>query len=111
MTGYGIYQIPEEGFVEAYPRPDHETFKNYLLENLRYPEEALKNKIEGRVILNLSISVIGEILDIEVKRSLGYGCDEEAVRLVREGPIWNPASSDGTSVKTKVRVRVNFKLD
>jgi len=67
--------------------------------------------VEGRVVLQLTISRIGKITEIEVKRSLGEGCDEEAIRLVTEGPKWKAASRDGLNVETKLRVKVQFELD
>ena len=70
-----------------------------------------QNQIEGTVVLQLTISSFGSIEDTLVKKSLGYGCDEEATRLVKEGPKWNPAKADGNSVESKVRVKVKFKMD
>ncbi len=55
----------------------------FIRTNLVYPEEALKNKIEGVVTVEFDIDADGNISDIVVKHALGYGCDEEAVRLVK----------------------------
>ena len=67
--------------------------------------------MEGRVVLQLTISPIGNITDIEVKKSLGSGCDEEAIRLIEEGPKWEPASLDGVNVQSKIKIRIKFELD
>jgi Gram-negative bacterial TonB protein C-terminal len=45
-----------------------------------------------------------------VLQSLGYGCDQEAMRLVREGPAWLPGTANGTPVNSSVQVNVPFKL-
>jgi TonB family protein len=110
VTGYGSFENDPEGFLETEPAMGLAEFKKYLEENLFYPEEAIGLGIEGRVVLQLTISVIGNIKEIEVKRSLGYGCDEEAIRLIKEGPRWNPATRNGINIETKVRVRVKFEL-
>lgn len=110
VAGYGAFDNDTEGFVEAMPTMGHEEFKKYLEEKLFYPEEAISQGIEGRVVLQLLISRTGNILDIEVKRGLGYGCDEEAIRLIKEGPKWSPATYDGINVESRVRVRVKFEL-
>lgn len=111
VSGYGDYDNEPDGFVDAYPRPDYRTFKQYLEENLQYPEAAKNQGVKGRVILQLTISPTGSITNIEVKRSLGSGCDEEAIRLIEEGPSWEPASRDGINVESRIRVRVKFDLD
>lgn len=54
----------------------------FIKKNLRYPEEALKNKVEGTVAVEIDIDVFGKVTAARVKHGLGYGCDEEAVRLV-----------------------------
>lgn len=111
VTGYGAYDNEKEGFIEAKPTMGHTEFKKYLEEELFYPEQAISNGIQGRVVLQLTISPTGNVTNIEVKRSLGYGCDEEAVRLINQGPRWSPATRDGVNVETKVRVRVKFELN
>jgi TonB family protein len=65
------------------PAGGDENFQKYIQENLIYPDAAKENSISGTVILELTISANGEIANIDVKRSLGYGCDTEAIRLTR----------------------------
>ena len=57
--------------------------KNFIAENLRYPDEALKGKIEGTVYVKYNIDFQGNVVDARVLSSLGHGCDEEAIRLVK----------------------------
>ncbi len=111
VTGYGTFSNTQEGYIGANPVISWEEFKTYLEEKLFYPEEAIGNGVEGRVVLQLTISRIGMITDIQVKKSLGYGCDEEAIRLIEDGPKWKPATRDGLNVETKIRVKVNFELE
>lgn len=110
VTGYGVNEGDEIDFYSpAQPVGGTKSYKEYLETNLQYPEEALANNIEGTVVLELKISTDGTVSDITVKRSLGYGCDAEAIRLVREGPKWTPARKGEERLEDKVRVRVKFE--
>lgn len=57
--------------------------RKFIRENLRYPEEALKNGIEGVVAVKYEVDQNGNVIHAAVKNGIGYGCDEEALRLVR----------------------------
>jgi len=110
VTGYGD-GIDEEqlSFTPASPKGGRRAYKAYLEEKLDYPKAAMEEKIEGTVVLDVTISVNGTIEKIAIKKSLGYGCDQEAIRLVQEGPKWNPATRNGISVSDEVKVKVKFK--
>ena len=58
-------------------------FNKFVTDNLKYPKEALDNKIEGTVMLRYSINYKGIVEDVKVIKSLGYGCDEEAIRIIK----------------------------
>ncbi|MEP1096234.1 MAG: TonB family protein [Cyclobacteriaceae bacterium] len=109
VTGYGESEPQGELYSPAEPINKAKTYKQYIKDNLQYPNAARINQIEGVVALELTISATGEIANINVKRSLGYGCDEEAIRLVRNGPDWSPALRNNIPEQDKVRVRVRFK--
>ncbi len=112
VTGYSTQnEDPVVNYKSARPEVGNRSFKRYLIENLNYPEEAKTNGIEGTVVLELIIDSSGDVTIIEIKKSLGYGCDEEAVRLVQEGPDWEPAEKNGQRVEDKLKVRVKFSLD
>ena len=59
-----------------------EAFKKFISDNLKYPKEALDNKIEGTVIAKYAIDYQGKVSDIKIIKGLGYGCDEEAKRVI-----------------------------
>jgi len=105
----GQVQTAPEDRTAATPKTGDKEYQNYIKGNLIYPQNAKDNGIKGTVILELTISSTGEITDIDIERSLGYGCDEEAIRLIREGPEWISAKRNGNSEEEKVRVRVRFK--
>jgi len=62
----------------------------FINENLKYPEEAKKNNISGAVLVSFNVLVSGELTDVKVQQGIGYGCDEEAVRIVKLMPKWQP---------------------
>ena len=53
----------------------------FIKSNLKYPEEAITNKIEGTVSIEYDVDVFGNVISTKVKHGIGYGCDEEALRL------------------------------
>ena len=83
--------------------------KKIIKENLVYPEEALKNKIEGDVIITYKVSNMGEVFDCKVVKSLGYGCDEEAKRLI-ELLNYQEVNNRGVKVTTNNKVKIPFRL-
>lgn len=67
-------------------------FYKYIRKNLEYPPEAKSSKIKGKVFVSFVVDSTGFVRKETVKaiQGIGYGCDEEAVRLVKESPKWNP---------------------
>ena len=55
----------------------------FIKSNMRYPEEAMKNLVQGTVAVDYDTDVFGNVILAKIKHGLGYGCDEEAVRLVK----------------------------
>lgn len=111
VTGYGVESSPEEiTYERARPKNGYSDYKKYLQDHLKYPKKAQKQGVEGKVVLAVYISAKGEIVDVEINKSLGHGCDEEAIRLVKEGPVWQPAKRNGQQVSDEVWVKVKFKL-
>ena len=107
VVGYGS---PEEApSQKAYPVPSRKAFRNYLKEQIRYPEEARRNDVEGTVKVQFTVEPDGALTNFQVRKSMGYGCDEEAIRLIQEGPAWQPALRDGQSLSQEVTVKVRFK--
>lgn len=73
-----------ESFIKQPSYPGgKKAMDEFVKSNLKYPEDALTNKIEGTVMVDFDIDVYGEVIATKVKHGIGYGCDEEAVRLVK----------------------------
>ena len=91
-------RIESEAKESANPVGGFKKYERYIKRNLRYPKPAKENNISGEVRLQFTVNQSGELSDIKVLQSLGYGCDTEAIRLVEEGPKWEIKSFDGSVI-------------
>ncbi len=87
-----------------------EAWEQYINNHLEYPVIARKNSVEGHVVASFQVSPAGEVKNIKIVESLGFGCDEEVIRLLETSPRWLPAKQGVHAVKSKVQVIVGFKL-
>ena len=84
-------------------------FREFIAENLRYPETALEAKVEGSVIVEYDINDNGAVSNPRVLKGLGYGCDEEAIRMVHL-LHFEKLKNRGVRVKMTSKTRINFRL-
>jgi TonB family protein len=114
VVGYGVSggnADPEpETFEMAEPTGGRKEFNKYLEEQQQYPQQALDNKIEGRVTVEFTVLQSGNLDGFKIIKSLGYGCDEEVIRLIKEGPKWKPSKKNSQPIEDKVKVRLKFTL-
>jgi protein TonB len=98
--------------VDQQPIPDGgmEGWSSYLSSNLKYPEAAKAAGIEGTVYVVFVITNKGEIDNVEILRGIGYGCDEEAMRVIRNAPNWTPGRQNDRAMNVRMRIPVKFKL-
>ena len=82
----------------------------YLAVNVKYPKEAAKRKIQGRVIVDFVVNKDGSITDVNVVKPVHYLLDEEAVRVVKTMPKWNPGILDGKPVRVKYSLPITFRI-
>jgi TonB family protein len=84
----------------------------YLQSNLKYPENAKKNKVQGTVYITFLVKRDGSISDVKILRGIGSGCDEEAVAAIKSMPKWNPGLNlQGEAVAVVYNMPIKFKLD
>jgi len=83
----------------------------FLSENIVYPRAAEKKGIEGRVIVSFIIEKDGTITNVELLKGVEASLDEEAMRVVKLMPRWNPGKNNGEPVRTKHKVDVVYKLE
>jgi periplasmic protein TonB len=98
--------------VEKEPEPNGGIgkFYEYLQKNIRYPAVAKENNIQGKVFLTFVVEKDGSITDVKVLRGLGSGCDEEAMRVLRNSPKWKPGIQNGRPVRVQYQVPISFAL-
>ncbi|MFW0718138.1 energy transducer TonB [Pedobacter sp. N23S346] len=82
----------------------------YLAKNLKYPAKAKKDGIEGKVYLSFNVQKDGTLTDIEVMKGLSKETDNEALRVLKSTPRWDPGLNDGRPVTTKYQMAINFTL-
>jgi TonB family protein len=82
----------------------------YLAETIRYPAVARENGIQGAVYLDFIIDENGFIQNIVVAQPIGGGCNEEALRVIKQMPRWIPGRLDGKPVRVKYTLPIKFKL-
>lgn len=104
---------PESGFACVFPpQPEYPGGTNamykFIAANLRMPRAAKRAGVTGRVFLSFMIEATGEITHVGVLKGIGFGCDEEAVRLVESMPKWKPGKQDGKPVRAKYNLPISF---
>lgn len=85
-------------------------FYKYVGNNIKYPTLAQDNNVQGKVFLSFVVEKDGSLSDLQITRGLGSGTDEEAIRVLKESPKWNPGIKDGLPVRVKYNINVNFTL-
>lgn len=107
-------EIAEEIFMVVEQQADFPggaaAWNKFLVKNLKYPRQATRMGIDGRVFLSFVVDQAGKISDIKVARGIGGGCDEEAIRVLKNSPRWSPGMQRGRAVKSRMSLQILFKL-
>ena len=102
-----VHKICEE--MPDFPGGMVECMK-WLANNVKYPEEAIQNKKEGRVIVQFVVNKDGSIMDAKVVRSIDPLLDKEALRVINLMPKWKPGKNQGEAVRVRYTMPVMFRL-
>lgn len=102
-----IFTIVEK--MPSYPGGEKALFK-YLGDNIKYPAMAKDAGITGKVFVNFVVNETGKITDVKVLRGIGGGCDEEAMRVIKNMPKWNAGKQRGKAVKVSYNLPIKFTL-
>ena len=103
-----IYRVTE--VMPQYPGGPNEIMR-YIQENIKYPQSAKANKIEGRVYVTFVVEKDGSITNAAVIRGFDKECDAEALRVVSSMPKWNPGQQDGKNVRTQFTIPIIYKFN
>lgn len=96
--------------VTAEPKGGRAAFYKYVAESIQYPVQARRMGIHGRVFVEFIVNKDGTLTDVVAVKGIGAGCDEEAVRIVKNSPPWNPGRQRGHPVKQRMVVPITFML-
>lgn len=107
-------RLADEPLVNPETQPEFpggtEALMQYLMDNITYPDSAINALIQGTVNVQFTIDKNGKVTDVEVIRGIGYGCDEEAVRVISGMPNWIPGIQDGKAVAVRMTMPIRYVL-
>ncbi len=86
----------------------NQAMMEFLAKNIRYPTQAKKLDVKGFVLVNAIIEKDGTIKYVKVRKDIGGGCGEEAVRVIKLMPTWTPGENKGETVRVSVPINVGF---
>lgn len=105
----GIYMRAE--MAPAYPGGQN-GLNEYITQNIEYPADAIDNSIEGTVYVQFAVDEKGKVSQVRTAGAkLGYGLEEEAVRVVSNMPAWTPGQVNGKKVKVWRTLPIVYRLE
>ncbi|MEZ0609078.1 energy transducer TonB [Fibrella sp. WM1] len=104
-----VYTIAE---VDQPPMPEggKTALYQFFAANMRYPAEAQRDRVMGKVVVDFVVTSQGRITDVQVSQRLGGGCDEESVRVTKLMPNWIPGQKNGQPVNVKTSQPFSFTM-
>ena len=102
--------MKEKKFLKRAEYPGgSEALKKFIKKNLRYPQEAILHRVEGKVFLKYEVNDKGKVHSVVVVNGIGYGCDKEAIRIVTL--LKYPSQiNKGIRINTKFKLAIHFNL-
>jgi len=110
-----VEEDPNAIYVAVEQNPSYEggtaAMIKFLQKNMKYPSQARRMGIEGKVFVQFVVNKEGKISEVSVIKGIGSGCDEEAARVVSIMPPWRPGKQNGKVVNVRYVVPINFTLE
>lgn len=85
-------------------------WSKYMERNLRYPSRAQDEGAAGKVFVSFVVEKDGSITDVSVIKGIGFGCDEEAIKVIKKSPLWKPGKNKGIPVRVRYNMAINFQI-
>lgn len=105
----------ETEFVVVEQQPEYpgglNALRSFLGKNLQYPSPATSAGVSGKVYVSFVVAADGSLSDIAVLKGIGFGCDEEAIRVIRQMPKWKPGKQSGRPVRVRYNLPITFTLE
>lgn len=86
-------------------------FYKYVQKNMKYPSQAQRMGLEGKVFIEFVVGKDGRITDVKVLRGIGAGCDEEAIKVLKNSPAWSAGRQRGRPVRQRMVLPITFRLN
>lgn len=106
---------PEAPFVVVEQQPEFpggtDALRAFLSKQLTYPRQAASASVSGRVYISFVVNTDGSLTEVQVLKGIGFGCDEEAMRVVQKMPRWRPGKQSGRAVRVKYNLPISFTLE
>lgn len=108
--GGGVFNSVDVQQMPEFPGGEDELIR-YLGQHIRYPERAREQGTQGRVVVGFVVDREGRISNLSLKRGIGNGCDEEAMRVIGSMPVWKPGKMNGHPVAVFFELPIMFSLE
>ena len=111
-TGTGGNEVHNVASVDVYPEfpGGMEAWSKYIQRNLRYPSMAQEEGVGGKVFLSFVVEKDGSITDVKVTKGIGYGCDEEAMRVIKKSPRWKAGMQNNLPVRVRYNMPISYMI-
>lgn len=103
-----VFKVVEK--MPKFQSKDIKHFNKWVMSNVKYPEEALKNGIAGKVFASFVVAADGTVQDVKIKEGVDKLLADEVLRVVKSSPKWTPGSQKGKVVAVAITIPVHFKL-
>jgi TonB family protein len=97
-------------FTQAEPVDGYPALYEYFNRDLKYPQEMVKDSIEGVVTVSFAINEFGKPESIKIQNSLGEAFDKESIRVIENMPVWKAATIDGKATVTRMSIPLTFRI-
>lgn len=115
VTDSESVKLKKDIFVIVEQLPEAEggmnTFYSYMRSEMSYPSEALEKHIEGQVDVHFVVEKNGSLSDVKIIKGIGAGCDDEALKAIRNAPSFKPGTQQGKPVRVRMAASIIFKID
>jgi periplasmic protein TonB len=114
----GVAQNNTSDSLKIIEKPDQQAefqggmgaFGKFLQKNLKYPEVAQKANVSGKIYMEFIVETDGTLTNFNILKSVGFGIDEEAIRVLKLSPKWIPAKDKGRNVRSRFTIPMSIHL-
>ena len=98
--------------VDVYPEfpGGMAAWSKFIQKNLRYPGQAQEEGIQGKVYISFVVEKDGSITDVKLVKGIGFGCDDEAMRVIKKSPKWSAGKQNNQAVRVRYSMPINYVM-